>query len=200
MRTEIAHGDGSDAGVELLGRFGQLEWHRRQRSSAEVRRQRYVGGDRSNTPSEVAEENTLAVLHSLSGEELPRVGSPLPPLSDAHSGRALPPPPPPLSDAHAAAADANSSGTPSMAAQWRRIDAAAAAADGSNTPPPSGPRANGPRSPPPLPPQPPSQAALALAAGLSSREIFATFQTPGSRRLTLTLTHTLTLTLTLTLT
>ena len=186
MRAGPSQADDSDSGDEHLGHFGQLEWHRRQKYDGDNRPHlsRY-GGDRSNTPSETADENRLAALDTLSGQELLRVGSP---LSDAHSGESLTPPPP--SDAHAAD-DTCSSGTPSMAAQWRRIDAAAAAADDSNTL--SRPHANRPRSPPPLPPQPVGGSPTACYRpgrtshpGLSSREIFAALRTPGSRHPVLT--------------
>ena len=185
MRTELFQGDDSDLGEESLGRFGQLEWHRQQRVNVEQRlRHRRFNGNRSNTPSEAAEENKLQALHSLSDHELLRVGSP---LSDAHSSQELPPPP--LSSAHAAADDVNASGTPSKGAQWPRRDAAD---DVSNTPlPPSRPGADRPGSPPPRPPLPvggspswmtPGRDA-ASHAGLSSREIFAAIRTPGSRHL-----------------
>ena len=194
MRAGISQADDSVSGDEHLGHFGQLEWQRRQKYDGEnsPRRFRRYGGDRSNTPSETADESRLAALDTLSGQELLRVGSP---LSDAHSGESLPPPP--LRDAHAAADDRSSSGTPSRAAQWRRIDAAAAAADDSNTL--SRPHANRPRSPPPLPPQPvggsptacyrPGRTSHPLPpelSRLSSREIFAAFRTPGSRHPVLT--------------
>lgn len=185
MRTGLFQGDDSDLGEENLGRFGQLEWRRQQRVNVEQRlRHRRFNGNRSNTPSEAAEENILQALHSLGDQALLRVGSP---LSDAHSSQALPPPP--LSGAHAAADDVNASGTPSTGAQWPRRDTAA---DDSNTPlPPSRPGADRSGSPPPRPPLPvggspswmtPGREATSHT-GLSSREIFAALREPGSRHL-----------------
>ena len=165
MRTELFHGDDSDLGEESLGRFGQLEWHRQQRVNVEQRlRHRRFNGNRSNTPSEAAEENKLQALHSLSDHELLRVGSP---LSDAHSSQELPPPPP-LSSVHAAADDVNASGTPSKGAQWPRREAAA---DDSNAPlPPGRPGADRPGSPPPRPPLPVGgRLGLGLGLGLGLR-------------------------------
>ena len=165
MRTELFQGDDSDLGEESLGRFGQLEWHRQQRVNVEQRlRHRRFNGNRSNTPSEAAEENKLQALHSLSDQELLRVGSP---LSDAHSSQELPPPPP-LSSVHAAADDVNASSTPSKGALWPRREAAD---DVSHAPlPPSRPGADRPGSPPPRPPLPVGgRLGLGLGLGLGLR-------------------------------